>query len=227
MPLPNSSLLVTEELGRTLGQTEVLKGINLSIHAGEFASIMGPSGSGKTTLLYLLGALDQPSTGKILLDGVELTGLKDDERSNLRQRYLGFVFQFHYLLPELNALENVAIPAMLAGMPRAQSETRAVSLLEKVGLSHRLKHRPAELSGGEQQRVSIARALMNRPRLILADEPTGNLDSENTHKIFELLDTLNREENLAIVLVTHDPKLAEKTHRHIYLEDGQVKLSNV
>jgi lipoprotein-releasing system ATP-binding protein len=213
-------LLVTQQLSRTLGKTQVLKNIDISIAPGEFVSIMGPSGSGKTTLLYLLGALDQPTSGRILLNGIDMAGLKDDERSALRQQHLGFVFQFHYLLPELNALENVAIAALLAGHLRTETEDRARELLCEMGLEHRLTHRPAELSGGEQQRVAIARALMNRPQLILADEPTGNLDTENTQRIFEILNRLNQKENLAIVLVTHNAELAALTHRQIYLRDG-------
>lgn len=213
-------LLQTQHLSRTLGKTQVLKNIEISIAAGEFVSIMGPSGSGKTTLLYLLGALDQPTEGRVLLNGIDISELKDDARSALRQQYLGFVFQFHYLLPELNALENVAVAAMLAGHPRLDTEMRARALLLEMGLEHRLTHRPSELSGGEQQRVAIARALMNRPQLILADEPTGNLDTENAHRIFEVLNRLNQQENLAIVLVTHNAELAALTHRQIHLRDG-------
>jgi len=225
MPMPSdlshaTPLLQTQQLSRTLGKTQVLHGIDLQIQAGEFVAIMGPSGSGKTTLLYLLGALDQPTSGRILLNGIDMTELKDDARSALRQQYLGFVFQFHYLLPELSAVENVAIAAILAGSARRESLQRAQELLDKVGLSHRLGHRPSELSGGEQQRVAIARALMNRPRLILADEPTGNLDSENTQRVFELLNTLNQETGLGIVLVTHNAELAGLTHRQIHLRDG-------
>lgn len=214
------SLLQTQQLSRTLGKTEVLKNIEISIAAGEFVSIMGPSGSGKTTLLYLLGALDQPTEGRVLLNGIDISSLKDDARSALRQQYLGFVFQFHYLLPELNAIENVAVAAMLAGHSRSDTEKRARELLLEMGLEHRLTHRPSELSGGEQQRVAIARALMNRPQLILADEPTGNLDTENTQRIFEVFNRLNQQENLAIVLVTHNADLAALTHRQIYLRDG-------
>lgn len=217
---PHRPLIQTHQLSRTLGKTQVLKNIEITIAPGEFVSIMGPSGSGKTTLLYLLGALDQPTEGRILLNGIDISDLKDDARSALRQKYLGFVFQFHYLLPELNALENVAVAAMLAGNSRSDTEERARELLLEMGLAHRLTHRPSELSGGEQQRVAIARALMNRPQLILADEPTGNLDTENTQRIFEVFNRLNKKENLAIVLVTHNADLAALTHRQIYLRDG-------
>ena len=215
-------VLRAENVCRTLGQTEVLKGISLSIAKAEFVAIMGPSGSGKTTLLYLLGALDTPSSGEIYIDGVAISGRKDTERSRLRQRSIGFVFQFHFLLPELTALENVAIPAMLAGVTRQDAETRARELLEQVQMSHRLGHRPGELSGGEQQRVAIARALINRPSLMLADEPTGNLDTENTERVFALLQELNREQGLAVVLVTHNEELARRAEREIHIRDGKV-----
>lgn len=213
-------VLAAQNLYRSLNQTEILKGISFEIEAGEFVSIMGPSGSGKTTLLYLLGALDQPSSGEVLINGQAISKLNDRARSRLRQQELGFVFQFHYLLPELTALENVAISAMLANQTRTDAEARSRDLLEQVGLSHRLGHRPGQLSGGEQQRVAIARALINRPRIILADEPTGNLDSDNSDRVFDLLQTLNLHENLAIVLVTHSETLASRTRRQIHLKDG-------
>lgn len=227
MPAPNNSssqqpVLRAEKVYRTLGQTEVLKGVSLEIAPAEFVAITGPSGSGKTTLLYLLGALDTPSKGEIYLDNTAISSLKDPARDRLRQRTLGFVFQFHFLLPELSALENVAISAMLAGVARPEAESRARGLLEQVQMSHRLGHRPGELSGGEQQRVAIARALVNEPRLILADEPTGNLDSENTQRVFELLQSLNREKQLAVILVTHNDELARLSHREIHLRDGQI-----
>ncbi|MBF2054659.1 MAG: ABC transporter ATP-binding protein [Candidatus Sericytochromatia bacterium] len=220
--LKSSMLLSAQNVSRQLGQTQILTDLSLEVATGEFVAIMGPSGSGKTTLLYLLGALDRPDQGEVYINGTGISGLNDTERSRLRQRELGFIFQFHFLLPELSALENVAIAAMLADVPRLQAEARATKLLAQVGLSHRLSHRPNQLSGGEQQRVAIARALINRPRLMLADEPTGNLDSENSHHIFELLQTLNQQEGLAIVLVTHDHSLANKTHRQIHLKDGQI-----
>lgn len=215
-------LLSAQHVSRQLGQTQILTDLSLEVARGEFVAIMGPSGSGKTTLLYLLGALDRPDTGEIYINGTGISSLNDTERSRLRQRELGFIFQFHFLLPELSALENVAIAAMLADSPRVQAEARAAELLAQVGLSHRLSHRPNQLSGGEQQRVAIARALMNHPRLMLADEPTGNLDSENSAHIFALLEQLNRQEDLAIVLVTHDQSLARRTHRQIHLKDGQI-----
>ena len=218
----STPVLQADEVYRTLGQTEVLRGISLAIAPAEFVAIMGPSGSGKTTLLYLLGALDTPSRGEIAIDGVAISRLKDNERSRLRQRSIGFVFQFHFLLPELTALENVAVPAMLAGVARPDAETRARELLDQVQMSHRLGHRPGELSGGEQQRVAIARSLINRPRLMLADEPTGNLDSENTERVFALLQELNRSQDLAVVLVTHNEELARRADREIHIRDGKV-----
>ena len=221
-PRTDTAVLRATEVCRTLGQTEVLKGITLAIEPAEFVAIMGPSGSGKTTLLYLLGALDTPSHGEIYLDGTAVSSLNDTQRSRLRQRSIGFVFQFHFLLPELTALENVSIPAMLAGSSRGEADARALGLLEQVQMSHRLSHRPGELSGGEQQRVALARALVNRPHLILADEPTGNLDSENAEMVFALLQQLNREQQLAVVLVTHNEELARRSHREIHIRDGKV-----
>lgn len=214
-------ILSAQNVCRTLGNTEILKNISLDIQAGEFVSIMGPSGSGKTTLLYLLGALDRPSSGEIKINGQAISNLKENQRSRLRQKELGFVFQFHFLLPELTALENVAIAAMLAGLSKPQAEKQAQDLLERVGLSHRLQHRPGELSGGEQQRIAIARALINKPRIMLADEPTGNLDSDNTENVFGLLQEVNCKEGLAIILVTHNQELAQRSSRQIQIKDGE------
>lgn len=219
------AVLKAEAISKTLGtqlQTSVLHEVSLQVEKGEFVALTGPSGSGKTTLLYLLGALDRPSQGEIWINGQRTSQMRDPELTDLRQKAIGFVFQFHFLLPEFNALENVVIPQILAGKPRFEAEKRAKELLEKVGLSHRMQHRPVELSGGEQQRVAIARALSNRPPLILADEPTGNLDSENTEQVFALLHALNREEALAIVFVTHNLDLAARSHRTIQLRDGRI-----
>lgn len=225
IPVPNNPpILKVDQVYRKLGQTEVLKGVSLAIAPKEFVAITGPSGSGKTSLLYLMGALDTPNQGDIYLNQTAVSGLKDAERDQLRQKTLGFVFQFHFLLPELSALENVAISAMLANVARSEAESRAKVLLERVQLSHRLSHRPGELSGGEQQRVAIARALINQPRLILADEPTGNLDSENTERVFQLLHELNQENDLAVVLVTHNDELAQRCHREIHMRDGQINV---
>lgn len=217
------AVLMARGVCRTLGQTEILKEISLEIAPGELLSITGPSGSGKTTLLYLMGALDQPDHGEIWIKQQLVSKLKDKERSRLRQQALGFVFQFHFLLPELSALENVAVSAMLAGVPRSNAEKLAATWLEQVGLAHRLGHRPGQLSGGEQQRVAIARALINQPQLILADEPTGNLDSENSELVFALLQRLNREHGIAIALVTHSQELANQTGRQICIRDGRIE----
>jgi len=202
--------------------TPVLHDISLCIAAGEFVAITGHSGSGKTTLLYLLGALDRPTSGQVLVDGADTSQMSEAALTQLRQNKIGFVFQFHFLLPEFSACDNVAIPAMLAGMRPEQAQAQAKALLEQVGLGHRLGHRPGQLSGGEQQRVSIARALVNQPRLMLADEPTGNLDSDNTEKVFALLQQLNRDTGLAVVFVTHNLELAARCQRTIALRDGRV-----
>jgi len=223
-------VLRAEAIGKTLGKqllTPVLYDVSLQVEKAEFVALTGPSGSGKTTLLYLLGALDRPSQGEIWVNNQRTSQMKDPELTELRQKEIGFVFQFHFLLPEFSALENVIIPQLLAGKPRHLAEKRASELLERVGLSHRLKHRPVELSGGEQQRVAIARALCNQPPLILADEPTGNLDTENTEQVFALLHELNRTEDLAIVFVTHNLDLAARSHRTIQLRDGRVTSTGV
>ncbi|PIQ23273.1 hypothetical protein COW36_07995 [bacterium (Candidatus Blackallbacteria) CG17_big_fil_post_rev_8_21_14_2_50_48_46] len=219
------TLLRAQSVSKTLGQqlqTSVLHEINLEVKQGEFVSLTGPSGSGKTTLLYLLGALDRPSQGEIWIRDQLTRTMKDHELTQLRQNAIGFVFQFHFLLPEFTALENVVIPQILAGTSQLEAQSSARQLLERVGLGHRLTHRPAEMSGGEQQRVAIARALCNRPALMLADEPTGNLDTENTEQVFKLLFELNREENLAIVFVTHNLELASRTDRTIQMRDGRI-----
>lgn len=222
----NNAVLQVQNVGRTLGRTEVLNDVSLTIQRQELVSIMGPSGSGKTTLLYLMGALDRPDQGEIFIDDVAISPLNDKKRTRLRQTQLGFVFQFHFLLPELSALENVAIASMLAGKTRSQAEADARNFLERVGMSHRLEHRPGELSGGEQQRVAIARALMNRPKLILADEPTGNLDTGNTERVLALLQELNREDEQTLVLVTHNQDLAAEADRQIFIRDGQIEKSS-
>ncbi|MBU6428719.1 MAG: ABC transporter ATP-binding protein [Cyanobacteria bacterium REEB65] len=205
------------------GQTvEALAEIDLSIHKGEFVAITGPSGSGKSTLLYLLGALDQPTTGEIRLMGDSTSEMRDRELASVRNRQVGFVFQFHFLISELTALENVMVPALLAGRTSATSQERAHDLLVRVGLSQREQHRPAQLSGGEQQRVAIARALMNAPALLLGDEPTGNLDSATGDAIYELLREQNKEHQQTIVVVTHNPALALRADRVIHMVDGRM-----
>lgn len=223
MTLP---LLTTQNLTKSFGKhtiTHVLQQVSLSIQTGEFVSIIGPSGSGKSTLLYLLGALEHPSSGDIILGQQAYSQCSENQLTQLRQQKIGFVFQFHFLLPEFNALENVLLPARLAQRPLKEAQKQALALLERVGLSHRLHHRPTELSGGEKQRVAIARALINQPQLLLADEPTGNLDTENTQQIFDLLHELNLNLSQTIVMVTHNLELAARTHRQIHLVDGKVQ----
>lgn len=202
---------------------EVLSGIDLQVNGGEFIAITGPSGSGKSTLLYVLGALDRPSRGEVLLQGKSTSGMADPELSKIRNETVGFVFQFHFLLLDLTALENVMVPALVAGGVWRLAEERARSLLDRVGLAHRLGHRPAQLSGGEQQRVAIARALMNRPALVLGDEPTGNLDSTTGASIYQLLREYNRVDGQTIVVVTHNRELAALADRVIEMVDGRIR----
>ncbi|SPE56979.1 Lipoprotein-releasing system ATP-binding protein LolD [Verrucomicrobia bacterium] len=201
---------------------EVLRGVDVELQRGEFLALRGASGAGKSTLLYLLGGLDSPSTGEVRLAGRNLAGLSRNELARLRNREVGFIFQAYYLLPELDALENVCLPARMARTPAGQAEARGRELLARVGLAERLEHKPYELSGGEQQRVAIARALINEPELILADEPTGNLDSHTGEEIIELLCALRSEKQTTLVMATHDPKVASRAPRVMELVDGQV-----
>jgi putative ABC transport system ATP-binding protein len=199
-----------------------LQGIDLEIRAGEMAAIMGPSGSGKTTLLNIVGLLDSPSVGSYRLEGEEVARLSDRRRSLLRNRRFGFIFQVYNLLPRLTAAENVMVPLVYGGVPRRTRRPRAEAALEAVGLKDRVRHRPSELSGGEQQRVAIARALVNEPSVILADEPTGNLDSTSGAAIMELIQELHAARKVTVVLITHDPLIAARAERTIHLRDGQV-----
>lgn len=201
----------------------VLREVSLSVQKGEFVAITGPSGSGKSTLLYLLGALDRPSDGEIVILGKTTSGMNDKRLAALRLKDIGFVFQFHFLLPELNATENVMAPLLIAGVPSDQARTRAQSLLRKVELGHRLDHKPSELSGGEQQRVAIARALVHDPALLLGDELTGNLDTATGEAIYQLLRQYNRDRGQTIIVVTHNPELARHADRVIEMVDGQVR----
>jgi putative ABC transport system ATP-binding protein len=211
---------LTKEFDSGTHHLTVLRDVNFEISQGDFVAIVGPSGSGKTTLLGLLAGLDTPTKGKVVLDGADLTAMSEDERAQLRGEKVGFVFQTFQLIPTLTALENVQVPLELRG--EARSAERARELLERVGLVDRLDHLPTQLSGGEQQRVAIARAFVNRPRILFADEPTGNLDGATGAKIVALLEELNRESGSTIVLVTHDRSLAERTARLIRLADGVV-----
>ncbi|OOS26449.1 lipoprotein releasing system, ATP-binding protein [Moraxella porci DSM 25326] len=203
-------------------KTTVLSGLDLTVHAGERIAIVGSSGSGKSTLLHLLGGLDTPTTGEVWLKGACLNQLNETRRGELRNRHLGFIYQFHHLLAEFNATENVAMPLLMrADVSIKEAERRANALLERVGLGHRLHHRPSELSGGERQRVAIARALVTEPALVLADEPTGNLDDENATAVFELLTELQSSIGMALLMVTHDRQLAARADQILEMKSGQ------
>jgi lipoprotein-releasing system ATP-binding protein len=211
---------VFDHMGRKL---EVLRGVDLEIGEGEMIGIVGPSGAGKSTLLHCIGTLDVPTAGSIQIAGEEVTRLSSARLALLRNRTIGFVFQFHHLLPEFNALENVLMPGLVQGKTRREAEPRALALLEEVGLKERLLHRPGELSGGEQQRVALARAMFLEPKLLLADEPTGNLDSATSAQIHDLFFSINKERGTTIVIVTHNSALAASMPRVVTLRDGRVE----
>lgn len=213
---------LTKSIATSTHRVDILRGINLDIQKGQFAAIMGPSGSGKSTLLGLLAGLDSPTSGSIKLDGEEITGLKEDDLATLRGRKVGFVFQSYNLIPTLTAEENILLPYELAGGDAPEGRRRVRTLLETVGLTERADHYPVQLSGGEQQRIALARAFIGRPAILFADEPTGNLDSENGLRVLDLLMTLNRSEGATLVLVTHDRELAGHADRVITLKDGLV-----
>ena len=200
----------------------VLKGINLMIARGEILAIVGASGAGKSTLLHILGTLDRPTSGTVLFEGQDLFQLSDQKQAEFRNCRIGFVFQFHHLLPEFTALENVCLPAYIQNRPASDVKAEATSLLKDVGLDHRMNHKPGELSGGEQQRVAVARALIQQPNLVLADEPTGNLDTHTGDALFNLMRTLNRARGISFVIVTHNEKLSAQADRIIHMEDGQI-----
>jgi lipoprotein-releasing system ATP-binding protein len=206
---------------------EVLRHIDLEVRAGELIAIIGNSGSGKSTLLHLLGGLDAPTQGRVIINSKNIADLSEKEKCYARNRYLGFIYQFHHLLPEFTALENVAMPLLIRGLAPKEIREKAENLLEAVGLKERISHRPNQLSGGERQRVAIARALVTDPLCILADEPTGDLDSRNAEQVFQLFLKLQAESQMSVVMVTHDIKLAQKAHRMMTLVDGQIVSAEV
>ncbi|NVJ93023.1 MAG: ABC transporter ATP-binding protein [Methylocystaceae bacterium] len=222
----SSPVLELRGLNRSFKQgndeLHILKEANLTIHAGEIVALVGPSGAGKSTLLQTAGLLEKPDSGTVLVNDVDTSQLKDDAKTLLRRHHLGFVYQYHHLLPEFSAIENIIIPQMITGKSKSQARIRAQELLDAVSLSKRGEHRPAELSGGEQQRVAIARALANKPKLLFADEPTGNLDPQTSDHVFDLLMQEVRKEGLAALIATHNPSLAARMDRVITLEDGHL-----
>lgn len=215
-------MIELQGITKSFGSLQVLKGIDLTIDKGEVVSIVGPSGAGKTTLLQIMGTLDKPDMGRILLNGTEINRLKERELAAFRNREIGFVFQFHQLLPEFTALENVTIPALIQGVSSGEARRRAVEMLEFMGLSERASHKPAELSGGEKQRVAVARALINHPSVVLADEPSGSLDTHNKEELHRLFFELRNKLGQTFVIVTHDEGLASQTDRTIHMLDGRI-----
>ncbi|WP_245996676.1 ABC transporter ATP-binding protein [Marinifilum flexuosum] len=217
------SMISAEQIKKSFGEVNVLKGVDLTIGKGEIVSVVGASGAGKTTLLQILGTLDRPDSGAIVYDGTNVATLNEKDLSAFRNSNIGFVFQFHHLLPEFTALENVCIPAYIAKKSKAEATERAKELLEMLNLGHRMDHKPSELSGGEKQRVAVARALINDPLVILADEPSGNLDSKTRQELHELFFTLRDKFDQTFVIVTHDLELAEMSDRKIVISDGLIE----
>lgn len=215
-------MIQLENITKSFGSLQVLRGIDLQIEKGEVVSIVGPSGAGKTTLLQIMGTLDAPDTGMVRIDGTEVGRMKEKELSAFRNRRIGFVFQFHQLLPEFTALENVMIPALIAGLGRREAQSSALEMMNLLGLADRASHKPSELSGGEKQRVAVARALINHPAVVLADEPSGSLDTHNKAELHQLFFDLRDRLGQTFVIVTHDESLARITDRTIHLKDGAV-----
>lgn len=220
-------MIQLEGITKSFGTLQVLKGIDLEIAKGEVVSIVGPSGAGKTTLLQIMGTLDKPDSGRIVLNGTEVNRLKEKELSAFRNREIGFVFQFHQLLPEFTAVENVMMPALIQGQPAGTARKEALDILAFLGLSERGSHKPAELSGGEKQRVAVARALINHPSVILADEPSGSLDTQNKIELHQLFFDLRDKLGQTFVIVTHDEGLAAQTDRTIHMIDGKIKMEEL
>ena len=215
-------MIKANDITKSFGPLQVLKGIDLTVGKGEIASIVGQSGAGKTTLLHILGSLDKPDSGSVTLAGTDITQLKDRELSDFRNRHIGFVFQFHQLLPEFSALENVMMPALIAGIPNSKARCQGLELLDFLNLADRAKHKPNELSGGEKQRVAVARALINHPDVIFADEPSGSLDSANKQDLHQLFFSLRDQMSQTFVIVTHDESLAALSDRTIRMADGRI-----
>ena len=221
----NNDLIVAIDVSKSFDtniKADALRNVNLKIQTGEFCSITGPSGSGKSTLLHLLSGLDIPTSGTILIDNQNISNFNDKEATKFRQKYIGLIFQFHFLLPEFTAMENIMIPQILSGVSQKKAKEKALELLEKVNILNKKNNRPSQMSGGEQQRVAIARALSNEPKILLADEPTGNLDSVNSKNIYSILKNLNEEYHQTIVIVTHDLGFAKSTNRIIEIIDGKI-----
>jgi lipoprotein-releasing system ATP-binding protein len=215
-------MIVIENIHKSYGSLEVLKGVYLTIEQGKVISIVGASGAGKSTLLQIIGTLDKPNTGTLKINGIDVFGLKDKELSLFRNKNIGFVFQFHHLLPEFTALENVCIPAFINKTPKAEAEKKAIELLTSLGLKDRIHHKPSELSGGEAQRVAVCRALINNPAVILADEPSGNLDSTSAKELHELFFKLREEFNQTFIIVTHNEELANMADQKLVMKDGNI-----
>ena len=214
-------ILRAENIQKSYGELSILKGVNLEVKQNEIVSIVGTSGAGKTTLLQILGTLDQPTSGKLIIDGEDPFSLTESKLSTFRNTSLGFIFQFHQLLPEFTACENIMLPALIKGQNKKEAEEQAISLLEKVGLQDRIKHKPSELSGGEQQRTAVCRALMNKPKIIFGDEPSGNLDTQSSKELHELFFKLREEYNQTFVIVTHNKELSDMADRSLTMVDGK------